>query len=275
MSFQNLDNKTLMQQTKESVRIEKQSTLVVLEYLAEVDRRRLWMEEGYSSLHDFCVRYLNYSESEAARRIQGARCIVRVPEAKAVLEENRISLSGLSLIAPHLTRANASEMLPMVEKHSTREITQVLAQHFNVPAPLETLNLPLDGELLELLEAVSKKYGQKDRLALVKRALKEVVSKPTRRVLRPVKHTRNISAAIRRQVKSADGHRCSFKGPSGVECNQTGNLQIDHIRPWAKGGSSQDLKNLRVLCRAHNLMLGKRDFPNWERPLAREAARGI
>ncbi len=278
MKYMELEKSVLLLETKRSVELEKQSTLVVLEYLAAVDCRQLWKEEGYSSLQDFCVRYLNYSESEAWRRIQAARCLLRVPEAKPLLARNDLSLSGLSLIAPHLTPSNASEMLPLVERQSTREIAQVLAEHFDVVAPAEFLNLPIDEELRGLLMEAGKLYGQKDRLLLIKRALKEVVSKRPRRVLKAVKHTRVVSAALRRHVMESDGHRCSYQSPTGVRCNQTAHLQIDHIRPWAKGGSSREIENLRVLCRAHNLMLGSKDFPGLgpaaRAPLAREVHSG-
>jgi len=36
-------------------------------------------------------------------------------------------------------------------------------------------------------------------------------------------------------------------------------LEIDHVRPYAKGGSSGE-ENLRVLCRGHNLLAARREF---------------
>ncbi len=58
----------LLIETRDLVKTERQITARVLEYLGEIDRRRLWLKEGYSSLFDFCVRFLNYSEGEAALR---------------------------------------------------------------------------------------------------------------------------------------------------------------------------------------------------------------
>ena len=43
----------LLIECQEAVRVEKQSTVKVLEYLKEIDKRRLWLKEGYSSLFDF------------------------------------------------------------------------------------------------------------------------------------------------------------------------------------------------------------------------------
>ena len=46
-------------------------------YLAEVERRRLYLPLAYGSLFEFCTDYLKYSRSSAARRINAARCIAR------------------------------------------------------------------------------------------------------------------------------------------------------------------------------------------------------
>ena len=71
-------DKELLVGAKNAARVEKKATAVVLEYITEIDVRRLWIKEGYSSLHDFCIRYLGYSESEAERRIQADRKSTRL-----------------------------------------------------------------------------------------------------------------------------------------------------------------------------------------------------
>jgi 5-methylcytosine-specific restriction endonuclease McrA len=65
------------------------------------------------------------------------------------------------------------------------------------------------------------------------------------------RRSRRIPADERRRVWRRDAGRCSFSGPAGP-CGESRGLEIDHIRPWALGGRSDDASNLRLLCRAHN-----------------------
>jgi 5-methylcytosine-specific restriction endonuclease McrA len=53
-------------------------------------------------------------------------------------------------------------------------------------------------------------------------------------------HRPAIPAALRRAVYAADRHRCCF-------CGSRDQLQIDHIRPWSRGGLSA-LWNTMTLC---------------------------
>ncbi len=55
------------------------------------------------------------------------------------------------------------------------------------------------------------------------------------------------------------GYQCEFRGPEGVRCTARVGLEIDHVTPYAKGGSSGE-ENLRVLCRGHNLLSAEREF---------------
>ena len=84
--FEKIQDEILLTECKLAVQREKQSTSQVLEYLSEIDKRRLWIKEGFSSLYDFCVRYLNYSEGETHRRIQACRLSSKVAEVKPLLE---------------------------------------------------------------------------------------------------------------------------------------------------------------------------------------------
>lgn len=71
---------------------------------------------------------------------------------------------------------------------------------------------------------------------------------------------RRPSVALRDQVLVAAGRRCEYVSSSGLRCAETRHLEIDHIQPYALGGTSTDQSNLRCLCRAHNQHLGRASF---------------
>jgi len=72
--------------------------------------------------------------------------------------------------------------------------------------------------------------------------------------------TRAIPAAVRDAVWARDAGRCTFLNPEGTRCPATRWLEIDHIIPYALGGRSDDIGNLRLLCRTHNLLSARRIF---------------
>ena len=68
----------------------------------------------------------------------------------------------------------------------------------------------------------------------------------------PAPPGRVIPAAIKRAVWERDQGRCSYVDPAtGRRCTSRHLLQIDHIRPWARGGGTEP-DNLRLLCHAHH-----------------------
>jgi 5-methylcytosine-specific restriction endonuclease McrA len=71
------------------------------------------------------------------------------------------------------------------------------------------------------------------------------------------KQTRHIPAAVRDKVYLRDDGQCTYVGKNGKRCRSTHNLQIDHIKPFACGGSNT-LRNLRLLCGKHNRLEAKR-----------------
>jgi hypothetical protein len=101
----------LLFQVQMAARGERAMTIKVLHHLNEIQRRKLYLELGYSSLFDYCIRKLKYSPSAAGRRIQAARCIRRYPEVLSLLSERRLSLSAVSLIEPVLTDRNRGDIL--------------------------------------------------------------------------------------------------------------------------------------------------------------------
>jgi 5-methylcytosine-specific restriction endonuclease McrA len=75
----------------------------------------------------------------------------------------------------------------------------------------------------------------------------------------PKRHTRQIPAAVREKVFVRDKGRCTYVGRTGKRCGSTQALQIDHIEPFARGGSNR-ASNLRLLCAKHNRLVAEEIF---------------
>ncbi len=71
--------------------------------------------------------------------------------------------------------------------------------------------------------------------------------------------SRAIPAATRDVVFARDAGQCRFVNASGERCGETHHLQIDHIVPFARGGSHR-AENLRLLCANHNRLCAEREF---------------
>jgi 5-methylcytosine-specific restriction endonuclease McrA len=84
----------------------------------------------------------------------------------------------------------------------------------------------------------------------------------------PASRSRRVPADTRAAVFDRDDHRCTFVAADGTRCNATRNLEIDHVQPFAMGGS-HDAENLRVLCAAHNRRAAEHVFG----PLPRRKSR--
>ena len=69
--------------------------------------------------------------------------------------------------------------------------------------------------------------------------------------------SRHIPAAVRDAVFTRDTGRCTYKGAGGVRCNSRHDVEIDHVMPYAHGGS-HSLENLRLLCSLHNRLEAER-----------------
>jgi len=73
------------------------------------------------------------------------------------------------------------------------------------------------------------------------------------------KRSRHIPAAVRDHVFIRDQGKCTYVGSSGKRCGATRGLQIDHITPYARGGTHA-VSNLRLLCAQHNRLEAESAF---------------
>jgi hypothetical protein len=101
-------------------------------YLGEVEARRLHLEQGCSSMFDYCVKELRFSESVAYKRIEVARAARKFPVVAEAISRGELHLSAASLIAPHLSKETVAGWLEAARHKKSREVRQLVADrhHF-------------------------------------------------------------------------------------------------------------------------------------------------
>ncbi len=65
MNLKHIEDTTLLKDTQFLVCREQNLTAEILWYLKEIDERKLYSEAKCSSLFDYCVKVLGYSEGSA------------------------------------------------------------------------------------------------------------------------------------------------------------------------------------------------------------------
>jgi hypothetical protein len=123
---------------------ERSTTARLVALLAELDARRLYLSEGCSSLFTYCTQVLHLSEHAAYGRIEAARAARRFPAILDLLAEGALTLTAISLLAPHLTAANADDVLAAARHKTKREVEHLVAALRPLPpVPSSVRKLPV------------------------------------------------------------------------------------------------------------------------------------
>jgi hypothetical protein len=295
MDIRTLSDSELLNELTIRVKKERTSMTEVLEFLREVDRRRLYAEQGCSSLWEFCTKVHGYSAGSAARRIDAMRLLREIPELKEELESGEQNLTSLAKakqffraeekhVEKKLTMEKKREVLKKIRGKSTREGEKALLEMSSVPIEIShpekkraidsehtELKLVIDSELLEKLDRIkalrshaNPSMGYKELLEyMADEILKKIEPKPRKPTPAPELKTGRVAilAAIKREIKKPG--KCSYVDPkTGKNCDSTYFLEMDHVTPVALGGTN-DLKNLRLYCRAHNQRASVKIFGPW------------
>ena len=89
-----LSDRELLRQTSTLVRHERHLQGAIIDHLAEIEARRLFLQRGCSSLFDYAVRELGYSDAAAGRRIGAVRLCADQPGARERLRDGSLTLSA-------------------------------------------------------------------------------------------------------------------------------------------------------------------------------------
>ncbi len=89
-----LSDDRLLARTKELSGIEHHLEVVVIDHLREIQKRRLYLRLGFSSLFDYAVRELGYSDAAAWRRIKAMRLCADVDGVRERLQNGEMTLNA-------------------------------------------------------------------------------------------------------------------------------------------------------------------------------------
>ncbi len=124
-----LSDNELLSHLEQLRRRERDSTIEILRHLSEVERRKLHLKLGCSTMFDYCTKHLHYSESAAGRRIQTARCMRRFRSIERLIERDELTLSSVSMIASILNESNVEDILAKIRGKSRREVEFLVANY--------------------------------------------------------------------------------------------------------------------------------------------------
>ncbi len=352
--FQRLESLSTVELASSAERIvatERRHVAAVIAHLAEILRRKAYLELGYKTRFDYCGKRLRLSEGGAWTRLQVANVARQFPQVLEHLVEGKVSLTVLALLAPRLKEENVERLLADVEGKTKRATKDYLTALFEPKSALEPAirRKPTrsEGKLEsepETLEKGSRSWGEPKNesaaaetssaaerpqpqprgtleaagpelynfrfsaerrfreklerlgevlgihdpekrmaevfeialdLALEKKDPKKKLERRRKRERagsesRPAevpenggagerKNSRRPPDSVRQCALERAGYQCEYRGPGGVRCTQRTGLEIDHIEPYAKGGSTSE-RNLRVLCKSHKLLVAAREY---------------
>ena len=164
---------------------ERHATADLVESLAELDARQLYLGAGFPSLFVYCTQVLHLSEHAAYRRIEAARCARKFPEVLVRLADGSLTLTAISLLAPVLGATNASRLMDAACHKSKREVEQlVAAERPQAPVAATVRKLPCRAATSPTAELVATTHEAKAAPELA--ALPTVPIPPRRGEIRPI-----------------------------------------------------------------------------------------
>ena len=282
-SFRRLSDDALLAEVQLLVQRERTATTVLVASLAEVDGRSLYLGLGYPSLYRYCLAELHLSERSAYARIHAARAVRRFPIALKYLEDGSLTLTNLTVLAPHLTTRNHRKLLKAAHYKTRHEVERQVAA-LNPDAPdLVTLRVRVPRATYDKLrraqDLLRHAMPESDLADVLERAVTLLVNDLERTKLAQVQRPRREqkvvaggrrpTAAVRREVLERDGGQCTFVGTHG-RCPETTFLEFHHVNPFAAGGP-RTADNIQLRCAAHNRYEAKQAFPP-DPPTVRERA---
>ena len=116
-----LSDRELLAQTGNLARVERHLQGAIIDHLAEIEARSLFLRRGFASLFEYAVRELGYSDAAAGRRIAAMRLCADNPHTRERLRDGSLSLSAAAELQWAFDRQR--RRVPPVAATATRRAT--------------------------------------------------------------------------------------------------------------------------------------------------------
>ena len=107
--FSKLGDQQLLEQTRRLAANQRCLEVHILDHLDEIDRRGLALRRGFSSLFDYAVRELRFTDASAQRRIQTMRLCRRHGWVRASLQSGKLSMTSAAQLETTFAGAERAE----------------------------------------------------------------------------------------------------------------------------------------------------------------------
>lgn len=266
MNLHHLTDQQLLIDTKRLVKNERTVLTQVLHHLKEIEIRKLYSDLGYSSLHEYAVKELLYSDPSSSRRIQAARLMIEIKDIDMRIDSGVLSLSNINRAVKFFKKEKIQEpaakslILAKLENKSSRECDQILFELTPRPLPKEAIQQVSTDHMqlkINVTNETHKKLDEVKALLACHEIDNDFFSKISDEARENIHRKRFRLTPKGRETSSNAGknpsnheRRTAFENSKEKVCSICGGcfyLQEDHIIPKARGGTN-DPSNLRLLC---------------------------
>ena len=288
MRLDHLTDKQLLIEITRLATLERQTTTELLHHIREMEKRRLFCELGHSSMFDYLVKGLRFSEGQAYRRINAARLLEKKPHLEDKIKSGELNVTVLSDIQSFIRQEKPDELKQddiiqkaggltrketetMLIRESSKKIPHKDEKLKRESSEHHRLSVNLSNETLAMLQKIRDLWGHKkiesheDLIAMLAQFTLSKIdpimktegsrkkTKASNQDLRNVTGTGNSKKAKQSRYIPAKMKKAVWKRDGGVcsKCGSTHALEYDHRIPYAIGGAN-DHDNLRLLCRQCN-----------------------
>jgi len=127
-SLHDLSDEALLARAQKLAAEDRRVTASLIESIAEIDLRRLYLAQGCSSIYEYCLEHLHLTEHAAYARIQAARLSRRFPVILERLGSSDVSLTAVMLLSPFLTQSNHIPLLDEARGRRKAEVEEIVAR---------------------------------------------------------------------------------------------------------------------------------------------------
>ncbi len=212
-----LSDRELLRHTSTLVRHERHLQGAVIDHLSEIDARRLYLQRGCSSLFDYAVRELGYSDPAAARRIGAVRLCADQPDARERLRDGSLTLSAAAELQWAFDRQRRREAISGIASSATARATPAGSAAENAPATGEP---PTDSAPAAAPSASDPAPPLVLDAAGRRTLLQEATSKSTRQVRRMLADLDPELAVPADRMRPLGDGRYELKAAIDADCQQ-------------------------------------------------------